>query len=67
MTKRQYHIAILVVIALSCIAGPLGWFGYKASQERAAMELELERERTKQSRQRWEAADKMWKRLPLVD
>jgi len=68
---KTWHWVLLIVL------GPVGYFGWRATMDHQSKllqqqldaqekELEIERESTKRSAERWNKADKMLQRLPFM-
>jgi hypothetical protein len=67
MSLRQFYICIGILILVGFVIGPTSYFIYQASLKNQETTLLKEKERTSRSKNRWEKADTMWKRLPFVD
>ena len=67
MTRRQFWLNLLAILLVGLAIGPASYFAYQSTRASYERDVRLEQEQTQRTRERWEAADRMLKRLPFVD
>ena len=63
MSKRQFWVLLALAFV---VLGPVGYFTYRVQLNQHKTQIELEKERTERSENRWDKADKMLQRLPFT-